>query len=66
MAKQNEEVAFADEFTREEVHSNYNIWSGSRDWTVERQKDYYHKGWNYGGTQVNTIFGSLLDPFLVH
>lgn len=51
VARQKEEVKAADEWTREEVHSNYNIWSGSRDWTIERQRDYYHKGWNYGGTQ---------------
>jgi len=49
--RQKEKVDEADEFRKEEIHSNYNIWSGERDYVRERRRDYYHKGWNYGGTQ---------------
>lgn len=57
ISRQKDEVDDADEYTKEEVHSNYDIWSGTRDYTANRQRDYYHKGWNYGGTVESESIG---------
>ena len=43
-------VTDADNFMRELVHENYNIWTGERELAKQRKHDYYYRGWNYGGT----------------
>lgn len=50
-ARQKEIVDEADKFLKEEMHSSYNHWSGDKDYLHERRREYYHRGWNYGGTQ---------------
>lgn len=59
VARQKEPIDKADEYTKDEVHSNWHIWSGTREYTAKRRRDYYHTGWNYGGTQESeSIIGS--------
>jgi len=38
-------------FMRDEAHQSYDIFTGTRNETKARRYDYYHRGWNYAGTQ---------------
>lgn len=59
---QKKKMQVLDRFMRDEAHQSYDIFTGTRKETKARRYDYYHRGWNYGGTQESdgpTGVGSL-------
>jgi len=59
---QKKQMQVLERFMRDEAHQSYDIFTGTRKETEARRYDYYHRGWNYGGTQESdgpTGTGSL-------
>jgi len=59
---QKKQMQVLEQFMRDEAHQSYDIFTGTRNQTKARRYDYYHRGWNYGGTQESdgpTGMGSL-------
>ena len=59
---QKDSVTESDNFMRDLILENYNIWTGERELAKQRKHDYYYRGWNYGGT--GKVFDLLIIKIL--